>query len=299
MKNFKNEDRKKQQSVTDASEEVSFRANKKTFEKRFENLPEQEKILTRSLFELLNMRRLKKNRDMRCNPSTIPGVMALHVTAWDWLFLNVKMKNTSRDIMPLVRAITLERSIVKKYRPSLLKEPSIGALRRSLEDTLRACTKERQTIGASGRLVYIQEWTWWDGVELSGDVLTAKGILEKLNADDVRKQQQQGERLALEDMDRLAITRVVNLVSGLSCAKATTEGDNVLSMDVVTPLKRLVYVSVLSLFIQIQPAHGTGMCMFITLMMIPANNTVACAAHHTINTDKSIHRHKSVHETVS
>jgi len=241
MKNFKNEDRKKQQSVTDASEEESFRANKKTFEKRFENLPEQEKILTRSLFELLNMKRLKKNRDMRCNPSTIPGVMALHVTAWDWLFLNVKMKNTSRDIMPLVRAITLERSIVKKYRPSLLKEPSIGALRRSLEDTLRACTKERPTIDASGRLVYTQQWTWWDGIELSGDVLTAE-------------QQQQDERLALEDMDRLAITRIVNFISGLSCAKATTEGDSVLSMDVVTPLKRLVYVSVLSLFMSIQLA---------------------------------------------
>jgi hypothetical protein len=221
------------------------RPNDKTaFNEKYDNLPDGDHIACQALVQMVVTKRgkslMKRDRDMTKEFTSVAGMMALHATGWDWM--SPALKNPSRDIEPSVRAITMERVHMKGYRPSLLNERHIGALRMLIEIELKARIKKVQTIGATG-LESTQRWVWWDEIVLPESQQDPLAIVSNIEQKFVARQHQHQQRLTLESSDRDAITKVINTVAGLSCARATSDKHSLMSADVLKPLKALVEVS--------------------------------------------------------
>jgi len=234
---------KKKVAAADDEDNDSLHPTKATFHSIYEGLPEQEKVISKSLYEIVKIRRGNGDRDMVKDSSTLSGAMALHVTSWDWTDKKARIKNQNRDVLPLVQAISVEQHIVAKYRPQLLRDPLIGALHLSLQNMLERCVKKRQTLARGGGYKVVQVWKWWDGVSIPADITDAETMTGKLNDAAVRRQQQSVERHAMEDKDRHSIMQIVNHVSRLACAKASRASHSALAMDIIQALQDLVYVS--------------------------------------------------------
>lgn len=216
--------------------------DKKALVSSFDALPEEEIIASETLTKLLQNRRMKanKSRDFSSEPASVAGVMSLHTTAWDWL--SPTLKNAARDIEPCMRAIAVERLYVRTYRPRMLEDKYIGALRRLLEETLTLGVKEVTTIDSQGLLSNKRAWLWWDGLVLNPTQEAPAALLEGIKDDIIKEQRQQQDRLVMENADREAIQKLVTYVSNMTCAISACP-TTMLSADVVTPLQDLVTVS--------------------------------------------------------
>jgi len=186
---------------------------------------------------------------------SVSGTMALHVTSWEWL--SSQVKNASRDIEPCVRAITLERVIMKKYRGTALEDTWVGSLRRTLEIALAECVKSVMTMNADGTLRKTREWVWWDGMSAPESLKDPSAVVKSIEEANIQKQQEIAQRLALEKADREAITKVVQHVGNLACAKASSGSHAAMSSDVHDALSNLVYVSVIVIMDHVSSAMGT------------------------------------------
>jgi hypothetical protein len=112
--------------------------DKKGIDNTYANLPDAQLTISEALIELILAKRSKsahvQSRDLTNEPLSVAGTLALHVTAWDWL--NPGLKNKARDIEECVKAITLERLHMMKYRPKMLDDVLVGTLRGLLEGGL-------------------------------------------------------------------------------------------------------------------------------------------------------------------
>jgi hypothetical protein len=208
----------------------------------FDALAEEEIIASDTLTKILQTRRMKanKSRDFSSEPASVAGVMSLHTTAWDWL--SPTLKNTARDIDPCMRAITVERLYVRTYRPRMLEDKYIGALRHLFEDTLNDGVKEVQTIDSQGLLSNKRGWLWWDGIVLNPAQEAPAVVLEGIKDEDIKAQRQQQERLVVENVDREAIQKLVTYIMNMSCAISASP-QTMVSADVINPLQDLITVS--------------------------------------------------------
>ncbi|KAG2130917.1 hypothetical protein DEU56DRAFT_914675 [Suillus clintonianus] len=213
--------------------------DKKELMSAYERLPSGETIASEALTKILMERRMKanKNRDLASQPSTIAGTLALHTTSWDWL--SPTLKNAARDIDPCMKAIAVERFHISKYRPKMVQDKFIGALRWLLQDTLTRGVTKIQTMDYTGQLVTEQEWKWWDAIVLSPTQEEPDVVLQGIKDTVIREQRQLQERLVLENNDREAIQKLVAYISNMPCALSSSP-NNILSADVVTPLKELI-----------------------------------------------------------
>jgi hypothetical protein len=242
-------------NVTRVNRKMAGRPNdRKTFDNVVEAFSDGESIASSSLVQLVMKRRKGPLpvKDMLGESLVTGGMMALHVTAWDWL--DVGLKNTNRDIQPCIDAITMERLHMQSYRPTLLKDTAIGALRRLLEIQLSSHVTKVQTI-SNGKLRTIQKWSWWDGLTLDSSQQDPSNVTDQLKDTFLTKQQQTQERLAMETVDRESIMKLVNYVSNMGASKALDSDHLELSVDVTKPLALLVAVSVASTYSLIRGRH--------------------------------------------
>ncbi|KAG0704650.1 hypothetical protein DFH29DRAFT_1067848, partial [Suillus ampliporus] len=156
--------------------------DRKALDAEFDALPENEIIASDALTKVLLSKRAGKsgmrNRNLAMEPQSIGGMMALHTTGWDWQ--SPAIKNTARDIEPCMRAIAVERVYMGTYRPKLLRDKLVGALRRLIEVELGSRVRKLQTLDSAGKLHVVQEWEWWDGITLQTTQLDAEVVLQSL-----------------------------------------------------------------------------------------------------------------------
>ncbi|KAG0693409.1 hypothetical protein DFH29DRAFT_881461 [Suillus ampliporus] len=165
--------------------------------------------------------------------------MAIHVTSWDWQ--SPTLRNSARDIEPCIKAITLEHVHMQKYRPNLLEDLWIGALCKIMELALSKRIKNLQTI-ENGKLKTMQEWIWWDNLHLREMHEDPQIIVAKINDKN--------------SIDCEAITKLINYVGGMACAKVSLDSQSLMSSDVLKPLQALVQSYTLATIgLEINSAH--------------------------------------------
>jgi hypothetical protein len=227
------------------------------FDAKFEALPAMEKITSTGLTNVIGERRkptAPKTRSMAAEPKGLLGIMALHVTSWDWL--HPSLKNSARDIAPMGEAITLERLYADSYRHELLSDVSIGALRRMLEICLEGKAKKQQTY-VNARLVTDKKWKWWDGIVLDDSQADPTKVTKEIQETFAVNVQQTQQRLALETADRDAITKAVSYISNMACARAGESSHSQMSADVAKPLALLVAVGLYIYTVTLNSAMST------------------------------------------
>ncbi|KAG1717317.1 hypothetical protein EDB19DRAFT_1923437 [Suillus lakei] len=216
--------------------------DKKGIDNTYANLPDAQLTISEALIELILAKRSKsahvQSRDLTNEPLSVAGTLALHVTAWDWL--NPGLKNKARDIEECVKAITLERLHMMKYRPKMLDDVLVGTLRGLLEAGLSKCVRPKETINNRGQLQTVQEFVFWDSLTLDDKRPPPEDVIAELKNMPANTQQRHGERLSLESIDRDALTKLVNYVGNLACAQASTDPNSLMSVDVAEPLLALV-----------------------------------------------------------
>ncbi|KAG2130761.1 hypothetical protein DEU56DRAFT_757826 [Suillus clintonianus] len=214
--------------------------DRKEFDALYDALPAIDKITSSGLTDLIGERRkgpAPRTRSMSTEPQRLPGMMALHVTSWDWQ--HPSLKNSVRDIAPVVHAITLERLYSERYRPELLRDGTIAALRRMLEMCLADKAIKQQT-WVNMKLITEKRWKWWDGIILDESQEDPTKVTRGIHESFAKNAEQTQAKLALETMDREAITKAVSYISNMACAKAGESSHSKLSADVARPLALLV-----------------------------------------------------------
>ncbi|KAG2335348.1 hypothetical protein BDR05DRAFT_954142, partial [Suillus weaverae] len=185
--------------------------DKKAFDAAIEAFQDSEQITSEALQQLVLKKRGKhavSNRDLSNEPLAIAGMLALHVTAWEWHSQSIK--NPKRDIQPCINAMTLEHTFMLQYRPKLFRDKMAGSLRRIIELSLSKRLEPKQKMTSRKELYTVQQWTWWDGLTLSDALADPSIIMNEIHEDLINKQHKQQERLALETQDRNAIQKLVN-----------------------------------------------------------------------------------------
>ncbi|KAG1719065.1 hypothetical protein EDB19DRAFT_2030564 [Suillus lakei] len=131
---------------------------------------------------LQNLMALRKGwgRDLTIEPQMTPGILALHVTSWDWN--NSTSKNSKRDVEPFVKAILFDLRRDRARRENLFNDPLVAGLRKVLEDLIAKHTKAVNMIGENGRTMKRKRWLWYDGAEIPSHVAPTKTV--SLVADD-------------------------------------------------------------------------------------------------------------------
>ncbi|KAG1893691.1 uncharacterized protein F5891DRAFT_979630 [Suillus fuscotomentosus] len=217
---------------------------KKALDAEYLKLPEAEILASEALSKFLTSKRSKngpKSRNLAMESQAIAGMMALHTTSWDWL--SPSLKNGTRDIEPVMKAIAVERMYLTKYRPKLLNDKYVGALRRLIEQALAPRLEKVQILGGAGQLKTVQEWVWWDGLKLGESQMDPKDVLKTIEDTTIVEQQKTRDRLLLEERDREALNKLVTYVMGMPCVRSTSSATSLLSADVAHPfidmIKRL------------------------------------------------------------
>ncbi|KAG1882287.1 uncharacterized protein F5891DRAFT_1251064 [Suillus fuscotomentosus] len=214
--------------------------DKGTFDDAVAKMGENEQVLYQALHNIV-MKRKQRNvinpKNIAGEARTIAGIMGLHVTAWDWA--SPSIKNNTRDLLPTLQAIILERTHMQSYRPKLLSEPWVGALRRLIEMALAQYVQPLQTIGRSG-LETTAEWTWWDELTISDKQADPQAIIDTLEDESVQEQHKLEERLTLKQAHTDAIQKLINYVANLPCAKSSSSSDALISADVSIGLEYLL-----------------------------------------------------------
>ncbi|KAG2037983.1 hypothetical protein BDR03DRAFT_956049 [Suillus americanus] len=162
------------------------------------------------------------------------GAYAMRITKWDWR--NKTLKNSKRDIEPLVKAVFLELRKAREYRTVILADSVIAGLRKQLEGVLVSMMKPNVHIRLGAKFVTSETWQWWDGIEIPKDIAP----ITSANIDETFKSKLQ--QIQLEQRDQDAITGLVTYVEHMACAQATTAKDSALNSVVAEVLDVLVNV---------------------------------------------------------
>ncbi|KAG2029471.1 hypothetical protein BDR03DRAFT_1018334 [Suillus americanus] len=216
--------------------------DKKELQSKYESLPDIEVMASDTLTTVLMSRRTKggvRSRDLAMEPQSIAGMMALHTTSWDWL--NPALKNGPRDLDPCMKAIAVERQYLQGYRPKLLRDKLVGALRRLIEIELASRVRKIRVMDPRTKKMYhVKEWVWWDGLTLPSTQLDPNIILKTLEDNTVNKQQQTQARLALEADDRQAIEKLIAYFTNHQCVRASNDPTALASYDVMGPFQQVI-----------------------------------------------------------
>ncbi|KAG1735361.1 uncharacterized protein EDB91DRAFT_1083809 [Suillus paluster] len=207
--------------------------DKKELDSRFAELSAEEIEASDSLTKVLQSRRSKtsaRSRDLAMEPQSITGMMALHTTGLGLAKL-VHQEYRARH-----------RALHEGDRcgMQLLKDKLVGAIRRLLEVELGSRVRKMQIMDEAGKLRPVQEWVWWDGLTLRSTQLDAEVVLQSLQDNVVRKQQQTQARLVLEQKDREAINKAITYLTNLPCVRASDDSNSLVSHDVMGPLKEMI-----------------------------------------------------------
>ncbi|KAG1727323.1 hypothetical protein EDB19DRAFT_1914266 [Suillus lakei] len=190
------------------------------------------------LKKLQNVMALRKGRgrDLTIEPQMTPGILALHVTSWDWN--SSTSKNSKRDVQPFIKAILLDLSRDRTRREDLFNDPLIAGLRKILEGVIAKHTKAIHMIGENGGTIKRKRWSWYDGAEIPSDVTPTKAV--SLMADDHVMQAHIQRRQELEAGDRSDFIKLISYVEHIAGAKATSSTHSPMAANVVRALQTLI-----------------------------------------------------------
>ncbi|KAG1734521.1 hypothetical protein EDB19DRAFT_1727519 [Suillus lakei] len=166
--------------------------------------------------------------------SWVEAAYAMRVTKWNWQ--SKALKNSKRDIEPLVKAVLLELRKVRKYRALILEDSIIASLRKQLEDALVPMMEPNFRLHS--KPVTSKTWQWWDGLEIPKDITP----ITSANIDETFKSKLQQIQLCntLKQRDQNAVKELVAYVEHMACAQATTTHNSALESKVTEALNALV-----------------------------------------------------------
>ncbi|KAG2031386.1 hypothetical protein BDR03DRAFT_986444 [Suillus americanus] len=244
--------------------------DRKEVDENFERLGSAGK---NDLKKLRNMMALRKGRgrDLTTEPQVIRGILALHVTSWDWN--NCVSKNSKRDMEPFIKAILLDLGRERTRREDLFNDPLVAGLRKILEDVIAKHAGAINMIGEGGRTIKRKRWSWYDGAEIPSDVAptTTATLTDDEHVMDARIQ----HRHELEGHDRAAIIKLISYVKHMAGAKATSSTHSPMAANVVRGLQNLIHeLEINSTRLRIRALEGDDSVLYnikdTVDLMIPA-----------------------------
>ncbi|KAG1863221.1 hypothetical protein DFJ58DRAFT_774470 [Suillus subalutaceus] len=244
--------------------------DRKEVDEKFERLGSGGKGDLKKLREVMSFRK-GRGRDLMTESQVIPGILALHVTSWDWN--NCASKNSKRDVDPFIKAILLDLGRDRTRREDLFNDPLIAGLRKMLEDVIAKRTKAINMTGKGGRTIKRTRWLWYDGAEIPSDVTptTTATLTDDVHVVDARIQR----RHELEGHDRAAIVKLISYVKHMASAKATSSTHSPMAANVVRGLQNLIHeLEINSTRLRIRSLEGDDSILYNTKdtidLMIPA-----------------------------
>ncbi|KAG1823903.1 uncharacterized protein BJ212DRAFT_707267 [Suillus subaureus] len=185
----------------------------------------------------LMLARKGRGRDLTSEQQDVPGILAMHVTNWDW---HTRIsKNGKRDREPLIKAVLLDLVKIRKRREGLFKDPMVAGLRTILEEVIAKHTRAVNTSGENGQTVKRKRWLWYDGAKIPPDVTPALETVLTEDCHTINAHMQ--SRQDMEGNDRAAIMKLVGYVERMLVAKATSSTHSPVAANVVRELKKLIH----------------------------------------------------------
>jgi hypothetical protein len=179
-----------------------------------------------------------RGRDLTSESQDVPGILAMHVTSWDW---HTRIsKNGKRDTEPLIKAVLLDIVKARKRREGLFKDPMVAGLRTILERVIAESTRGVSKFGENGQVVKRKGWLWYDGAEIPPDVTPTLEIVPSDDCHTIHARMQ--SRQDMEGNDHAAIMKLVGYVERMLVAKATSSTHSPVAANVVRGLKKLIRV---------------------------------------------------------
>ncbi|KAG2337508.1 hypothetical protein BDR05DRAFT_952582 [Suillus weaverae] len=183
----------------------------------------------------LMLARKGRGRDLTSELQDVPGILAMHVTSWDW---HTRIsKNGKRDTEPLIKAVLLDLVKIRKRREGLFKDPMVAGLRTILEGVIAKHTRAVNTSEESGQIVKRKKWLWYDGAKIPPNVTPTVETVLTADCHAIHARMQSCQDM--EWSDRAAIMKLVEYVERMSIAKATST-DSLVAANVVRGLKTLI-----------------------------------------------------------
>jgi hypothetical protein len=179
-----------------------------------------------------------RGRDLTIEPQMTSGILALHVTSWDWN--TSTSKNSKRDVEPFVKAILFDLGRDRARRENLFKDPLIAGLRKVLEDLIAKHTNAVKMTGENGRTIKRKRWLWYDGAEIPSDITPTKTV--SLAADNYATQARIQRLQELEAGDRSDFIKLISYIQHMSGAKATSSTRSPMAANIVRALQTLIRV---------------------------------------------------------
>ncbi|KAG1901145.1 uncharacterized protein F5891DRAFT_1187843 [Suillus fuscotomentosus] len=184
----------------------------------------------------LMLARKGRGRDLTSEPQDVPGILAMHVTSWDW---HTRIsKNGKRDAEPLIKAVLLDLVKIRKRREGLFKDPMVAGLRTILEGVIAKHTRAVNTSEESGQIVKRKRWLWYDGAKIPPNVTPTVETVLTADCHAIHACMQSCQDM--EGNDRAAIMKLVEYVEHMSIAKATST-HSLAAVNVVRGLKKLIH----------------------------------------------------------
>ncbi|KAG2029517.1 hypothetical protein BDR03DRAFT_1018283 [Suillus americanus] len=185
----------------------------------------------------LMLARKGRGRDLTSEQQDVPGILAMHVTNWDW-HTHIS-KNGKRDREPLIKAVLLDLVKIRKRREGLFKDPMVAGLRTILEEVIAKHTRAVNTSGENGQTVKRKRWLWYDGAKIPPDVTPTLETVLTEDCHTIHAHMQ--SRQDMEGNDRAAIMKLVGYVERMFVAKATSSTHSPVAANVVRELKKLIH----------------------------------------------------------
>ncbi|KAG1758536.1 hypothetical protein EDD22DRAFT_956775 [Suillus occidentalis] len=183
----------------------------------------------------LMLARKGRGRDLTSEPQDVPGILAMHVTSWDW---HIRIsKNGKRDTEPLIKAVLLDLAKIRTRREGLFKDPMVAGLRTILEGVIAKHTRAVNTSEESGQIVKRKRWLWYDGAKIPPNVTPTVETVLTADCHAIHARMQSCQDM--EGNDRVAIMKLVEYVERMSIAKATSS-HSLVAANVVRGLKHLI-----------------------------------------------------------
>ncbi|KAG1803895.1 uncharacterized protein HD556DRAFT_1437631 [Suillus plorans] len=210
--------------------------DRKEVDEKFAKLGSGSKDGLKKLQSVMTLRK-GRGRDLTTELQVTLGILALHVTSWDWN--NRTSKNSKRDMEPFIKAILLDLGRDCNRREDLFHDPMVAGLQKTLEDVIAKHTKAINMAGENGRTIKRKRWVWYDGAEIPSDV--APTVTASLMVDEHVKDAHIHRYHELEERDRAAIVNLILYVKHMAGAQATSSTHSPMAANVVRGLRTLIH----------------------------------------------------------
>ncbi|KAG2050858.1 hypothetical protein BDR06DRAFT_1010815 [Suillus hirtellus] len=214
---------------------MATRPTKKNFQEKWAATSESTKQKAKVLLDAVSKYVGKGDIDIPVSAMNTVGMPAFMSTGWDWRRLTIR-KNRDRSIDPAIQAIIMELEFAQTYRPDLLQDPIIWALRATLHThILDHQTKSLLNPATAGSLAQRQDWQFWDGINIhkpsGADVIDSDA---HLSAEEVLR------RRSVVTAHRNALLHLVKIVTDMPIAHVTPHKDSGIDMHVAYYTNKLV-----------------------------------------------------------